>query len=41
MSDGGDDEDLSAEWRRLRRAGLFFAVSLMMFLALAGIGLFH
>ncbi len=36
-----DDADLGAEWRRLRRAALFFAVCLAVVVVLGAVGLYH
>jgi ferric-dicitrate binding protein FerR (iron transport regulator) len=35
------DDDLSAEWRRLRRAALFFVACAVAFVALLWIGQLH
>ncbi len=35
------DDDLSAEWRRLRRAALFFAFCALLVFGLAALGLYH
>jgi len=36
-----DDADLAADWRRLRRAALFFAVCLAVVVVLGVVGLYH
>lgn len=38
---GAPPPDLSAEWRLLRRAALFFVCSAAIYAALVVIGLFH
>ncbi len=37
----GEDGELAAEWRRLRRAALFFAVCLTVVVVLGVVGLYH
>ncbi len=36
-----DDADLAADWRRLRRAALFFGVCLTVVVLLGVVGLYH
>lgn len=36
-----DDAELAAEWRRLRRAALFFAVCVTLIVVLGVVGLYH
>ena len=40
MSRDGD-ADMAAEWRRLRRAAIFFAVCLTVVVVLGAVGLYH
>jgi len=40
-SDEGDDPDLRAEWRRLRRAALFFCACVLLVGVLAAVGIYH
>ena len=39
--DEGDDPDLRAEWRRLRRAALFFCACVLLVVVLAAGGIYH
>jgi len=36
-----DEAELAAEWRRLRRAALFFAACLAVVVVLGVVGLYH
>jgi len=38
---GSGDGDLSAEWRRLRRAALFFAFCALLVFGLDALGAYH
>jgi hypothetical protein len=38
---GDEDADLAADWLRLRRAALFFAIRVLIVVLLAAVGLYH
>jgi hypothetical protein len=37
----GEDPDLRAEWRQLRRAALFFCACVFLVVVLAAVGIYH
>jgi len=39
--DEGEDPDLRAEWRQLRRAALFFCACVLLVVVLAVVGIYH